>query len=275
LLLGIRDNLDTDFSISFRNAGCAHVLALSGMHLAILSSVIFFIFRMALGMRKASIISAVFVIIYIFLAGAQPSLVRSGIIYLLGTLALLGFLKKDVFTLLAMAFILQIFIQNESALRISFILSYTALIGILLTGETIHGLLRGRVPEILSRGLSTSLGAFVATAGVTAYYFGVIRPVGIIAGIFIMPLISLFMVLAFAALVLICIIPILFEPISFVLTIVYRLMEFMISLSGRVQGYATNNFLPVLAISLILAMLLEFLKAFDNKARGYIASFEI
>ncbi|MDR0314272.1 MAG: ComEC family competence protein [Treponema sp.] len=275
LLLGIRDNLDTDFTTAFKNAGCAHVLALSGMHLAILSSVIFFVFRMMLGMRKASIISAVFVVVYVFLAGEQPSLVRSGIIYLLGTIALLGFLKRDALSLLALAFILQIFIQNESGVSVSFILSYTALIGILITGETIHGLLRGRVPEILSRSLSTSLGAVIATAGVTAYYFGALWPIGVIAGIFVMPLISLFIVLAFVALVLICIIPILFEPISFVLTLVYRLLEFIVSFAGNVPGFRTDNFLPVLIISLVLAALLEFLKSIDNRSRGYIASFEV
>jgi competence protein ComEC len=275
LLLGIRDNLDTDYTTTFRNAGCAHVLALSGMHLAILSSVVFFILRIIIGMRKASIISAVFVVIYIFLAGAQPSLLRSGIIYLLGTMALLGFLKKDALTLLALAFVLQIFIQNESGVSVSFILSYTALIGILLTGETIHGLLRGRIPEILNRSLSTSLGAFIATAGVTAYYFGALWPVGLVAGIFVMPLISLFMVFAFAALILICIIPILFEPISFVLTLVYKLLEFIVSFAGKAPGFHTDNFLPVLIISLLLAALLEFVKFFDNKARGYITSFEV
>ncbi|MDR0710604.1 MAG: ComEC/Rec2 family competence protein, partial [Spirochaetaceae bacterium] len=35
LLLGMRDNLDTQLAQSYKNAGCAHVLALSGMHLAI------------------------------------------------------------------------------------------------------------------------------------------------------------------------------------------------------------------------------------------------
>jgi competence protein ComEC len=274
MLLGIRDNLDTDFTAAFRNAGCAHVLALSGMHLAILSSVVFFLLRIIIGMRKASIISAVFVIVYIFLAGAQPSLLRSGIIYLLGTMALLGFLKKDALTLLALAFILQIFIQNESGVSVSFILSYTALIGILITGETIHGLLRGRIPEILNRSLSASLGAVIATAGITAYYFGALWPIGVIAGIFVMPLISLFIVLAFAALILICIIPILFEPISFVLTYVYRLLEFMVSFAGKAPRFQTDNFLPVLIISLVLAALLELLKFLDTKSRGYVASFE-
>jgi competence protein ComEC len=273
VLLGIRDNLDTDFTVAFRNAGCTHVLALSGMHLAILSSVIFLLFRMFLGLRWASIISAVFVIVYIFLAGAQPSLVRSGIIYLLGTMALLGFLKKDALTLLAMAFILQIFIQSESGISISFILSYTALIGILITGETVHTLLRGKVPEILNRSLSTSIGAFIVTSSVTTFYFGALLPVGIIAGIFVMPVISLFMVLAFAALVLICIIPILFEPISFVLTLVYRLLEFIVSFFGKVPGVNTNNFLLILIISLLLAVSLELLGFFYNKSKEKIASF--
>ncbi|MDR1374374.1 MAG: ComEC/Rec2 family competence protein, partial [Treponema sp.] len=40
LLLGVRDNLDQEIGLAYRQAGCSHVLALSGMHLAVISSVI-------------------------------------------------------------------------------------------------------------------------------------------------------------------------------------------------------------------------------------------
>ena len=275
LLLGIRDNLDSDLTQVFNKAGCAHVLALSGMHLAILSSVIAFLLRLCMGIRPASLISAVFVVVYIFLAGSQPSLVRAGIIFLLGTLALLGYLKRNALSLLAMAFILQIFIQKESGISISFILSYLALIGILWTGESIHELLRGRVPEILNRSLSASLGAVIATLAVTAFYFGEIHPIGIIASIIVMPVASVFMVLSFGSLILISIIPFLFTPLNVVLTIVFKLLEFFVNAAGKVPGFSIPSFIPVIAVSAGLVFLLEYLKYRDRIYRRSIASIDI
>jgi competence protein ComEC len=275
LLLGIRDNLDSDLAQVFSAAGCTHVLALSGMHLAILSGVITFLLRLCMGIRPASLLGAVLIVIYIFLAGAQPSLVRAGIIYLLGVLALWGFLKKDPLSLLALSFILQIFIQRESGTSLSFILSYLALLGILITGKTIHELLQAYVPEILNQSLSASLGAIIATMAITAYYFGVIRPIGIIAGLFIMPLSSLFMILALISLVLVSFVPILFDPLSFILNLVYRLMEIIVSVAGKVPGLKTPNFIPVLLVSLAIVILLECLKYWNRKYRRRVTSFEI
>ena len=274
LLLGIRDDLESDFSSAFINAGCSHVLALSGMHLAILSSVIAFLLRLIMGIRPASLIGTIFIIIYIFLAGAQPSLVRAGIMYILGVIALWGFLKKNPMSLLALSFIIQIFIQKESGISVSFILSYMALIGILWTGQTIHELLRGRLPEILNQSLSASLGAIIATAAVTAYYFGIIRPIGLISSLIIMPLSSVFMILSFAALLLISLLPILFEPLNIILSLLYRLIEIVVTFAGRVPGLVTPNYLAVLVISLAFITLLEFLKYKDRNFRRSIASFD-
>ena len=274
LLLGVRDDLDSDLKEAFTSAGCTHVLALSGMHLAILSASLVFLLRLFIGVRPAALIGAFFIIVYIFLAGAQPSLVRAGIMYLLGTLALWGFLKKNFLSLLAMAFILQIFIQRESGISLSFILSYLALLGILCTGETIHELLLGRIPEVLNKGLSASLGAVIATAAVTSYYFGVLRPIGIIASLLIMPLASLFMILALSALALVSLLPFLFGLFDFILSLLYRLMETVVFLAGKVPGIKARDFLLVLVISLLLAAALEFLKYHDRKYRRSIISFD-
>ena len=274
MLLGIRDDLDTGLTSSFNSAGCSHVLSLSGMHLAVLSGIIVLVLRLFLGVRPASAIGAIFIVIYIFLAGSQPSLVRSGIIYLLGTISLWGYLKKNPLSLLAMAFLVQLVFQSESGLTVSFLLSYLAMAGILVSGQSFYEMLRGRIPDIILAGLSASIGAFIATAGITAFYFGELHPVGILAGLFIMPLASLFMVLAFGSLILICIIPVLFGPINFILTTVYRLLEFLVTLAGKTPGIKTPSFMPVLIISVFIIALLEFLKYRDSNYRRSIASFD-
>ena len=274
LLLGVRDDLEVDLLESFRDSGCAHILALSGMHLAVISAILAFLLRRPLGIRWASLFGAIFIIFYVFAAGSQPSLVRSAIMYLIGTLCLWGFLKRKALTLLGLAFIIQLTFQSETGISLSFILSYLALLGILTMGESFHKLFRGRLPEIFSRLLSTSLGAFILTSPVVAFYFGSLRPIGIIAGLLVIPLSSLFMILALVALV-VSFLPLpLWGFFDFVLTVVYRIIEFLVSISGRVPGLSVSNPVPVLIVTIFLWLFILFIQRRDEARRSSIASLD-
>ena len=273
LLLGMRDDLDVDLSEGFRNSGCAHILALSGMHLAILSGVLAFLIKRPLGIRGASLAGAVFVILYVFIAGSQPSLIRSAIMYLIGTVSLWGFLKGKPISLLCMAFIIQLVFQSETGMTLSFILSYLALAGILTLGDTFHRIFRGRLPEIISGSLSASLGAFIFTAPVVVLYFASLRPIGILAGIFIAPLSALFMVLALIALIISFLSLPLWSFVDFILIQVYRLFELTVSFMGKVPGLTFSNPLPVLIFSIISWLFVLYIQRRDYAHRSSIASF--
>jgi len=274
LLLGMRDDLDVDLSQGFRNSGCAHILALSGMHLAILSGVLAFLLKKPLGLRWATLIGAVFVIVYVFIAGSQPSLVRSAIMYLIGAISVWTFLKTKTFSLLCMAFIIQLLFQSETGITLSFILSYLALAGILTLGKSFHSLFRGRLPEILSGVISVSLGAFIVTAPVVAFYFNTLRPIGLIAGLFIAPLSSLFMVLSLIALIAAFLPLPLWPLIDFVMTQVYRLFELLVSFFGLVPGIQISNPWPVLIFTVLFCLLIFYIQRRDYAYRSSIASFD-
>ena len=274
LLLGVRDDLDVDLSEAFMNSGCAHILALSGMHLAILSGVLAFLIRRPLGILVSSLVGAVFIIAYVFIAGSQPSLVRSAIMYLIGTIALWGLLKRSPLSLLCLAFIIQIIFQSDTGISLSFILSYLALLGILTMGESIRALCRGRLPEIVSVSLSASIGAFVVTAPVVCFYFGALRPIGIVAGLLVAPISSVFMVLAMAALAASFLPVPLWNVLDFFLILVYRLLEFLVSMAGKVPGFPVSNPVPVLIFTLLFWILVIFLQKRDNLHRNSVASFD-
>jgi len=274
LLLGVRDDLDVDLSEGFRNSGCSHILALSGMHLAILSGVLVFLVRRPLGIRWATLLGAVFIVFYVFVAGSQPSLVRAAIMYLIGAFALWGFLKTNALSLLGMAFIVQLVFQSQTGLSISFILSYLALFGILTLGEKIRSLFRGRLPEALSGVLSASLGAFVVTGPVVALYFDSLRPIGILAGIVLAPISALFMVLSLAALAASFLPLPLWDFLDFVLAWVYRFLEFLVSYAGQAPGLSVSGPAPVLIVTIVLWLLVLFIQRRDEAYRNSVASLE-
>jgi len=256
LLLGIRDNLDTGFAAQYRDAGCSYILALSGMHLAILVSLISFLLKKPLGLKLAAIAGAVIIIAYCFIVGPLPSLNRAALMYLLGVAAVLGMLKRDMLALLCMAFLIQLFLTPASGFSLSFILSYLALAGILVIGRAINGALIGKIPALLLQPLSASLGAFIATAGVSAWFFNTLRPVGILAGLALAPLAAVFMVLSIAWLGLDLITPVLSFLPGKALSLLYLLMEKIAALAAAAPGIKANPFLIFLLSLLITVTIL-------------------
>jgi competence protein ComEC len=253
LLLGIRDNLDTNFAAQYRDAGCSYILALSGMHLAILVSLISFLLQKPLGLRAAAIAGSVIIIAYCFIVGPLPSLNRAALMYLLGVVSTLGMLKRDMLSLLCMAFLIQIVFTPAAGFSLSFVLSYLALAGILVIGKAINGALMGKIPALLLQPLSASLGAFIATAGVSAWFFNDLRPVGILAGLALAPLATVFMVLSIVWLGIDFIIPALSFLPGKVLSLLYWLMEKIAALAAAAPGVRANPFL-VLFLSLLITV---------------------
>ncbi|MDR0450037.1 MAG: ComEC/Rec2 family competence protein [Treponema sp.] len=267
LLLGIRDDLDTGIAQSYRDAGSSHVLALSGMHLAVLSSVIAFLLRRSLGLKASVAAGAAFILLYVFLVGPQPSLLRAAVMYFTGAFAVFCGLKRDALPLLNLAFLIQILLWPESGQSLSFILSYLALWGILRAGPLFQGLFRGIIPESLLSPLAASLGAFLATGAVTAAFFGVLRPVGIIAGLLIVPLTTVFMIASLIWLAAgFALAPAGIQPSALgglparILSFLYRILEQIVSLASRAPGFTSPGWAPVLSASLFAFALLWYLE---------------
>ena len=102
--------------------------------------------------------------------------------------------------------------------------------------------------------VSASLGAFIATAGVSAWFFEILRPVGIIAGLALAPLAMVYMVAAMAWLGMSALIPPLSSLLEKPLIFLYWLMEKTASLAAHMPGMKANPHV-VLWLSLAVAAL--------------------
>jgi competence protein ComEC len=237
LLLGIRDNLDGSLALQYTNAGCAYILALSGMHLAIISSVIAFLLKKPLGLKGAAIAGTCFIAVYVYIVGAQASLCRAAIMYALGAAAVVFALPVKPFLLLAFSFIIQLAVFPASGDSLSFILSYLALAGILIGTEHIAGIFRGWIPSFILSPLAASLSAFLATMAVSALFFGELRFVGIAAGLAMVPLTTFFMLGSMAYLAL-GLIPLVKTLLSCPLGWLYVILERISFLAAKVPPFA-------------------------------------
>ena len=198
LLTGSRDNLDPLLKEQFRRAGVSHVLALSGMHLGIIALFVFFIVR-RFSSPRLSILSVNAVnVLYLFMAGISPSLLRAVIMFALVSLGKLMGAKVNLMRVLIFAFSLSLMIFPEYFFSISFQLSFLALAGIILFTTPVATSLERVMPGFLAAGIACSIAAVVMTAPVTFYNFGVVYPAGIITSMVISPVVTLYMCLGLA-----------------------------------------------------------------------------
>ncbi|MDR2516309.1 MAG: ComEC/Rec2 family competence protein [Spirochaetaceae bacterium] len=253
LLLGIRDNLDSGLAASYRNAGLAHILALSGMHLGIVAAVLAFLLKKPLGVKGSALVSSIGVVLYVYLAAVQPSLARAAVMYLAGAAAVIFVLPVRLPLILGLTFIIQIALWPGAGDSVSFVLSYLALAGILLPGRALTGILRGKAPAFLAAPLAASTGAFLAGMGATAFYFGIVQPMGIVASLVVSPLTTVFMIAAMAAPLAAPLAP-LARVLDGFLAALYRFMEVFVRLAGSVRPIRAAGF-PALAVSLVLIIL--------------------
>jgi len=254
LLLGIKDNLDTSLSILYRDAGCSYILALSGMHLAVLASLIAFLLKKPLGLKVSAVIGAVIICLYCFLVGPMPSLNRAALMYLLGVFAILGALPREPLSILSISFLIQIVASPSAGNSLSFILSYLALAGILVIGQPLYSLLAGKVPDFLLQPLTASCGAFLATSGVICYAFGILVPMGIVTGLVLVPLTTVFMIGSMVSLLLdiFSLSALLNMPMS----LLYQLMEKIVSAAGSIPDVYVSAPFIALALSIVLSLLI-------------------
>jgi len=183
----------------------------------------------------------------------MPSLNRSALMYILGVLAILGALPKKAMSILSLSFLIQIIVTPAAGNTLSFILSYLALLGILITGQGLSSFFAGKVPDFILQPLSLSVGAFLITSGICSFTFGTIAPIGIAAGLLIVPLTTVFMIGSMIWLLLDFIS--LSFLLSYPLSIVYHLMHITASVAGNVPGISANPAL-VLVLSVVLIIFL-------------------
>ena len=221
LLSANRDFLEGACASAFRNAGLAHILALSGMHISLVSLAAIQA-GAVFGKKSRAVTFSLFAIIFfVWFAGSAPSLNRAlGMMIILMLGKALG-LRPSMFSVLNAMLVLHLLFKPEEALNLGFMLSYGALAGILLFGSAISEILCGKIPPKLLGGISASLAAQAFTAPVVISKIGILAPIGIIASIILSPLISLFLILGMAGIFISLLIPQTAPIFSYVLNSIY------------------------------------------------------
>lgn len=188
LLLGNTDGIDYETDTAFKLSGIRHVIAVSGLHVTILFSLVYVI----TGRKKwiTALLGIPVLILFAAIAGFSPSITRACIMHSLMVVAMLFNKEYDSPTALSFAALCMVVVNPWVVTNVGFQLSVCCMIGIFLFSDRIRnylmdkrrlGRLQGKWKKLaggFSASVGVSLGAVIVTTPLCAYYFGVVSLIG-------------------------------------------------------------------------------------------------
>ena len=143
LLLGVRDRLQEDTVQAFRDLGIAHVLAVSGLHVALIAAPIqAILIKCRFSGKIRLLVLFVFLALYAALLQFSSPVVRASILILLSECRQLVRRSSDPLSTVAAAMLAILVFSPLQVMAAGFILTFSAVLGIVLLREPVANLLR-------------------------------------------------------------------------------------------------------------------------------------
>ena len=182
ILLGLRHDIPSSLYQDFRDSGTAHLLAISGLHMAIVSGILLSASVWLFGRRRPTYFLVTLSALwgYAVLAGMSPSVMRAAIMVSLFLFAAYVGRQRSGITAIAFAAAIMVAIDPQILWQVSFQLSFAAVLGLIFLTPTFQQWgSKTRAPAIVVDSFAYSLGAIIATLPLVAYHFGYISLVGL------------------------------------------------------------------------------------------------
>ena len=201
LVLAERDDLPGALRTRFAEAGMAHLLAISGLHVGLIGAAVGLLLRSFAGPTRAALGAASVVALYVAAIGAPPSAVRASLLLAGWAIARVRGLPARPWDLLGAAAIIALVVDPLVLVEPGFQLSFAGFAGLgagvtlwksLLTsrsparaprGGPLNRLPRGAKRRLRALGLAiaSGTGAFLATAPIAAAHFQHVAPAALIS----------------------------------------------------------------------------------------------
>ena len=192
LVCGYRAPLkDSGLYGRFQQTGLAHLVAVSGAHLTLVTGFVTLLFRaLRLGRRSTLLVTGLFLLGYVGFTGLPVSALRAAVMASVGLLSFLGRRRSSALSALGLCLVLFVAADVTCALSVSFILSAGSTLGILLLAPLfLDGLpRRSRIAEtLLSAPLALTLASSAATQPYGAALFAQLPLVAPVANVLVAP----------------------------------------------------------------------------------------
>jgi ComEC/Rec2-like protein len=196
LVLGVRSDIDSETYQEYIDAGAVHILAISGLHIGIITILITKIVNLFLPKRRKIIkIAIVFSILltYAFIAGLSASVLRAVIMFGAYSIAeLLGNKRARYDSLIFSIFVLLLFKPNF-LFDVGFQLSYAAVLSILLFLPLYNRyfIYKNLIFNTISDIIKVSIAAQIGIIPLSLFYFHQFAGLFLVTNIIILPFLGI------------------------------------------------------------------------------------
>ena len=279
LLLGDRRDISPDTYEAFRKTGLAHIISLSGMNLAILIGVIWWLSKLAgLGKRARAIVCIVATTAFLLSVPPMAPIFRATVMVWVYCLAVLFGRRVNALNSLSLAAIVLLLIRPTQLFEAGWQLSFSAVAGILAFTTRIEYFLHeragGRFREtdrrtgphmFLLQGVgrraillfSAGTAAWLGNAGILLYHFYTITPLASVWTVLASGPVAAIVTLGFLKIILSFLLPTASMILGLILSWLVNFFIWIVTLSARIDFSSTLiGHVPLVLILLYYALVL-------------------
>jgi competence protein ComEC len=274
LLTGYRLELDRNLTQMYQSTGTIHVIAISGMHLALIYVLLQFIFRFLEKSRKANFLKelVILVLLWLFslLTGGGASVIRAVIMFSFISVGKLIDKKGSVENALAVSAFFMLCYRPYLLWDIGFQLSYAAVLSLVIFMQPIYEMIRVQNPllDMFWKMNAVTLSAQILTLPLCIYYFHQLPVLFLPANLLAIPLSTL----ALYGLLLLMVFSFFNQASFYIGNIVEWLIQIMNAFMEYLAGFrfsVIDGCSPDLSEIIILYIMIYFLFSFYRKKEKY------
>lgn len=231
VLTGDKAILSDEVYNDFKACGVTHLMAVSGLHLAVLAGLLYKLLRRLLVPVPVSAVLCTFsVFFYIMLSGFSKSMLRSGIMMLVFLMAKMFKTKNDSLNSLGLAAFL-ICLNPYAVSDAGALLTFTAVLGLVTVNPHISANIKSQNKALryVLNIISASVSVFITSFPVMCFLFGTASLAGLILNILFIPLSQIMLV-------------------SSVLFAVFQFAPYVMLIFANVDYFAAHLMIKIVAV---------------------------
>jgi competence protein ComEC len=190
-VLGDRGHVPKEINMIFRHTGTGHILVIAGLHMAMMTAMIFFVLKLIRIPRSWQMWGSILLLwVFAILTGGSVPVMRAVFMASVVLASLAVEHESDSLNSLALAALILLLMDARNLFDTGFQLSFAAVTAIV----TLFGLIEKRLsfcPRWLASVFAVSTAAWIGITPLQFWHFGTITPIALIANVFIVPLLDL------------------------------------------------------------------------------------
>jgi competence protein ComEC len=201
LLLGQRQDMDAQTANDYKNAGVLHILAISGLHFAVLFYLLNLLFKpLARFSRKGRLLQFIAVLVllwgFAFVTGLSASVVRSVVMFTFVSLGIYFNRNANIYNSLAISMLVLLLAKPDFLFDAGFQLSYLAVFSIVALEPFYRNVKLSKFVAVnyFIDTLLISLAAQIGVLPLSLYYFHQLPLLFLVANLVVIPLSNIVLV---------------------------------------------------------------------------------